>query len=225
MQYLHDVWINPCSEENPYLIPHFHEWTKEEKILLMDTMPLIKVNNNLFDYIEAGYNKISDEILKDVHGKSFLRSNNEKKKVKYSFICTDGDRTIAVQLDDEGIVEKKSRLIPRLDQLIYEMTVSKKVEYSLEYAVDTSKYDRYAGYTRSEKESMTKINNFLDGLNESNVTMLKYLISEWSIELYNSIKDLDFDTVKTLFKNEIQKTKTEKLIDFNKLILKLKLAS
>lgn len=129
MLFLHDVWVNWFEgEENGYNVCHFHEWRKEDSVELLDQVPLLKVQSPLFDYIENDLSEPPKTPLETVFEKSYIRKNHERRKLEYCFVVTDGIRIIAVDTIGYSIPVRKSRLIPRQEQLVYEMVKDVKAE-------------------------------------------------------------------------------------------------
>lgn len=129
MLFLHDVWVNWFEgEENGYNVCHFHEWRKEDSVELLDQVPLLKVQSPLYDYIENDLSEPPKTPLESVFEKSYIRKNHERRKLEYCFVVTDGIRIIAVDTIGYSIPVRKSRLIPRQEQLVYEMVKDVKAE-------------------------------------------------------------------------------------------------
>ena len=132
MLYLHDVWVNWFEgEENGYNICHFHEWRKDDGIELLDQVPLLKISTTLFDYIENDLSELPQALLNDVFQKAYARKNHERIQLDYCFIVTDGTGILAVDTIGYHIPIRKSRLIPRQEQIVYEMVENQEeVEYT-----------------------------------------------------------------------------------------------
>ena len=122
MLYLHDVWVNWFEgEENGYNVCHFHEWRKDDGVELLDQAPLLKVEPILFHYIENDLSELPQQLLDDIFQKAYLRKNHERVQLEYCFVVTDGVGILAVDTIGYSIPIRKSRLIPRQEQLVYEM--------------------------------------------------------------------------------------------------------
>lgn len=133
MMYLHDVWVNWFEgEENGYNVCHFHEWRKDDTIELLDQVPVLKVTKDLYDYIENGLTNLPESLLNDVFQKAYLRKNHERIQLDYCFIITDGIGILAVDTLGYQIPMRKSRIIPRQEQLVYEMIAEENpIKYSI----------------------------------------------------------------------------------------------
>jgi hypothetical protein len=222
MRYLHDVWVNFIEdEENLNLIHHFHEWNKSDDIQLMDQIPLLKVNQNLFNFIAFGLNKLPQDLLKRIKEKAYLRKNHERIQIEYAFVCTDGRGVIAVELDINGKVLKKSRLIMRQARLALEISDEEKLDFTLDNEVDVSNYSTFAGMTRQEKDLLFKSSSFINRLLPEKIGLLKYLIAEWNLDLHRNLAASTFDEIKNRLLEEIKGSEIGRLIEFNKVIGKV----
>jgi hypothetical protein len=224
MLYLHDLWVNWFKdEENPHLVPYFHEWKKSDKVELMDQIPLLQVNPNLFNFIVYGLNQMPADILEKVKEKAYTRKNHERLAVKYAFVCTDGKEVIAIELSAKGCVSKKSRLIPRQHLLSLELIVDMPYDFELNDNVDTSNYKKYLGLTRLEKQILNISSDFIENLFPDKLGMLKYLVAEWDTHLHRKLKAFSFDEIKTRLLEEIKSSEIGKLVMLNGVIEKLKI--
>lgn len=222
MKFITDVWVNWFEgEENAHLIPHYFEWYKSDKPDLMDTLPLLKLNTNLYNYIEFGLNRVADVALTRIKNKAYLRKSQEKVLIEYAFIMTDGKGIMAVQLDSEGYVQKKSRLIPRQERLVHEMEEDKINDFELTTEVDISKYTRFEGLTRLEKNIMIKATKFIDKLSPNHLGMLKYIVAEYDLKLHKKLNTTTFKEIKHKLLEEFQGSEISRLVALNKVIDKL----
>lgn len=223
MKYMSDVYYNFFNETNPHLVPYFHEWDKNDKVDLIGQIPLLKVNKDLYNYIEFGLKKIPKEILSVVFNKSFERVNNDRVLLKYVFVATDGERVMVFQGNEDGRVEKKSRLIPRQHLLALELIDNEEVDYILESKVDVTKFNVFAGKTRQEKRNQIIATEFINKLLPDHLGLLKYLVSEFDTNLHKKLTGA-FDDIKHRFLEEIKGSEITRLIEFNKAIKKIKIS-
>lgn len=191
MLYMHDVWVNWFErEENGYNVHHFHEWSKKDSVVLLDTTVIVKVTMELFNYIENSLEPIPIEILNDTEGKSFLRKKTDRIKLKNAFVMSDGQNVLAVDCNNSEIAYKKSRLIPRQYQIaldiisdpsnqIYEL--HRKDDFTKEYSIISPEPSTMVGLTRREKRLKQILYLVLDEIKMlNNVEKLKYLYGEVS---------------------------------------------
>ena len=203
MLYLHDVWVNWFEgEENGYNVCHFHEWRKDDSVELLDQVPVLKVEPELYDLIENDLTDLPQQLLDDVHRKAYLRKNHERIQLDYCFIATDGIGIIAVDTIGYNIPIRKSRLIPRQEQLVYEMIENKETAYyefekpkrEKEFHILSPAPEYMTGLTRKERQLKQLLFMALDQLYSSkNVAEVRYWYTEWSPEKYLEIQHLSFE--------------------------------
>ncbi|WHX45996.1 YjbA family protein [Bacillus pumilus] len=214
MLFLHDVWVNWFEgEENGYNVCHFHEWRKEDSVELLDQVPLLKVQSPLFDYIENDLSELPKTLLESVFEKSYIRKNHERRKLEYCFVVTDGIRIIAVDTIGYSIPVRKSRLIPRQEQLVYEMVKDVKaeeyefsqdsLESAKEYHILSLPPQHISGLTRKERQLKQLMFMALDQLKGlQNRAEIAYWYTEWNPHMYNQIKRMSFEEIWNMLYNE-----------------------
>jgi hypothetical protein len=215
MMYLHDVWVNWFEgEENGYNICHFHEWRKEDSIELLDQVPVLKISKELFHYIENDLSDLPESLLNDVYQKAYLRKNHERIQLDYCFIVTDGMGILAVDTLGYQIPIRKSRIIPRQEQLIYDMMEEEAVvEYSFSNAQGQNKEHHILspepvlmfGLTIKERHFKQLLFMALDHLYTSkNTAQVRYWYTEWAPEQYSMIRTKSFDEVWNQLYDEVK---------------------
>ncbi|MBD8067530.1 YjbA family protein [Bacillus sp. PS06] len=204
MLYLHDIWVNWFEgEENGYNVCHFHEWRKDDSVELLDQVPLLKIDSLLFDYIENDLVELPGQLLKDVHQKAYVRKNHERIQLDYCFIVTDGQGILAIDTIGYNLPIRKSRLIPRQEQLVYDMISDQEsIEYSYdvmtnskgkEYHILSPSPVEMAGLTRKERQLKQLLYMALDQLQSTkNVAEVRYWYTEWDPLKYEMIQHMDF---------------------------------
>jgi len=203
MLYLHDVWVNWFEgEENGYNVCHFHEWRKDDGVELLDQVPLVKVEPLLFDYIENDLSELPQQLLDDIFQKAYLRKNHERVQLDYCFVVTDGTGILAVDTIGYTIPIRKSRLIPRQEQLVYEMISQHEAKSYHFYAQPKTKDfhilspepDLMRGLTRKERQLKQLLFMALDQLlTSNNEAEVRYWYTEWCPELYSIIQEMNFE--------------------------------
>jgi hypothetical protein len=203
MLYLHDVWVNWFEgEENGYNVCHFHEWRKDDGVELLDQVPLVKIEPTLFHYIENDLSDLPQQLLDDIYQKAYLRKNHERVQLDYCFVVSDGIGILAVDTIGYSIPIRKSRLIPRQEQLVYEMLDNQEAEKyrfsgnkgNKEYHILSPDPELMNGLTRKERQLKQLLFMALDQLNAStNEAEVRYWYTEWCPEQYSMIQELSFD--------------------------------
>ncbi|MBM7620635.1 hypothetical protein JOC95_002490 [Bacillus tianshenii] len=208
MLYLHDVWVNWFEgEENGYNVCHFHEWRKDDSVELLDQVPLLKVESVLFNYIENDLQELPPSLLEEIFQKSYIRKNHERIQLDYCFVVTDGKGILAVDTIGYNIPIRKSRLIPRQEQLVYDMVENH--DYSIFAFSPTTKTEKdyhilspapeiMNGLTRKERQLKQLLFMALDQLRStSNVAEVRYWYTEWNPLHYREIQRMTFEEVWT----------------------------
>lgn len=204
MLYLHDVWVNWFEgEENGYNVCHFHEWRKDDGVELLDQVPLLKIDPVLFNYIENDLAELPQQLLDDIYQKAFLRKNHERCQLDYCFVVSDGTGILAVDTIGYNIPIRKSRLIPRQEQIAYEMMENQEpICYSFipgpsqkkEFHILSPQPELMRGLTRKERQLKQLLFMALDQLYSSkNVAEVRYWYTEWRPDLYETIQHLELD--------------------------------
>ncbi|NRG45411.1 YjbA family protein [Bacillus sp. CRN 9] len=210
MLYLHDVWVNWFEgEENGYNVCDFHEWRKDDAVELLDQVPLLKIEPVLYNFIENDLSELPQQLLDDVFQKAYLRKNHERVQMDYCFVVTDGSGILAIDTIGYNIPIRKSRLIPRQEQLAYEMITNQDgLQYSFNdqsslkgFHILSPSPDLMKGLTRKERQLKQLMFMALDQLHSSkNQAEIRYWFTEWSPEQYADIQQMNFEAAwKNLF--------------------------
>jgi hypothetical protein len=203
MLYLHDVWVNWFEgEENGYNVCHFHEWRKDDGVELLDQAPLIKVEPLLFSYIENDLSELPQQLLDDIYQKAYLRKNHERVQLDYCFVVTDGVGILAVDTIGYNIPIRKSRLIPRQEQLVYEMISQHEAQTyhfyehpkTKDFHILSPEPELMRGLTRKERQLKQLLFMALDQLlSSNNEAEVRYWYTEWCPEQYSTIQGMNFE--------------------------------
>ncbi|WML51631.1 YjbA family protein [Neobacillus sp. PS3-12] len=214
MLYLHDVWVNWFEgEENGYNVCHFHEWRKDDGVELLDQVPLLKISPILFHYIENDLSELPQQLLNDVFQKAYLRKNHERVQLEYCFVVTDGVGILAIDTIGYSIPIRKSRLIPRQEQLVYEMIENHEIsEYKFnekqmqkDFHILSPEPSLMNGLTRKERQLKQLLFMALDQLHTTkNEAEVRYWYTEWCPERYSAIQELQFEDAWDCLFNEIK---------------------
>ncbi|WP_096155143.1 MULTISPECIES: YjbA family protein [Bacillus] len=215
MLYLHDVWVNWFEgEENGYNVCHFHEWRKDDSVELLDQAPLLYVDTILYNYIENDLQELPASLLEEVYQKSYIRKNHERIQLEYCFVVTDGKGILAVDTIGYSIPIRKSRLIPRQEQLVFDMVENHdRTKYHFDtfsksqgdYHILSPSPDSMRGLTRKERQLKQLLFMALDQLKTTNNTAeIRYWYTEWNPIFYNMIQDKPFEEVWNLLFEDIQ---------------------
>jgi|SRR5690625_435399 len=205
MLYLHDVWVNWFEgEENGYGISYFHEWRKTDQIEILDQAPLLYINNELYHYIENDMDDLPREMLEMVYKRTYIRKDQKRVALDYAFIVTNGYDMLAIDTIGYQIPLRKSRLIPRQEQLVYQLIKGKKrKDFKLPFKVSKKEYGVLSlapqymiGLTRSERQLKQVLMIALDQLRTANnIEEMRYWLTEWNPKKYALLYQMNEEEV------------------------------
>src|SRR5699024_7012289 len=161
MLYLHDIWVNWIEgDEDGYGVSYLHEWRKTDQIEILDQAPLLYVSHEVYHYIENDMNELPGEMLDMVFKRAFIRKDQKRVSLDYAFIVTNGIDILAVDTIGYQIPLRKSRHIPRPEQLVYQLIKgNKRTKFTLprnipkkEYSILSLAPKYMIALTRSERQ-------------------------------------------------------------------------
>ncbi|GGF15471.1 UPF0736 protein YjbA [Halobacillus andaensis] len=199
MLYMHDLWVNWFEgEENGYNVCHFHEWRKEDGIELVDQIPLLLIDEDLFEFIENDLQELPKSMLDDIHKRTYMKKNQERKTIDYAAVVTDGRSVLVFDTLGYSLPVKKSRLIPRQERLVFDMVEGKRPSiYELdnptpkEYHILSLSPEKMAGLTRRERQLKQLLMMALDQLRHTDhPEEVGYWLTEWDPSQYELMKEL-----------------------------------
>jgi len=205
MLYLHDVWVNWFEgEENGYNVCYFHEWRKEDRIELLDQIPLLYITKDLYNYIANDMHDLPEQLLSKIYKRAYLRKGQLKNPLDYAAVVTDGQDILIFDTVGYEIPIRKSRLIPRQEQLVYDMIENMKQQsfkfdssnYKKEYHMLSMEPELVIGLTRRERQLKQLLMMALDQLRTTkNLEELRYWLTEWNPKKYPLIRYMDASKV------------------------------
>lgn len=205
MLYLHDVWVNWFEgEENGYNVCYFHEWRKQDGIELLDQVPLLYITDDLYDYIENDMHELPKLMLDAVYKRAYVRKGQERTGLEYACVVTDGRDIMAIDTIGYQIPMRKSRLIPRQEQLVFDMVENTKKQafkfngryHQKEHHMLSMPPELIFGLTRRERQLKQLLMMALDQLRTSNnLEELRYWLTEWNPKKYPYIRFMDEEKV------------------------------
>lgn len=183
MYYYYDVLLNFQEDNNLY---EFYEWEETDNIDFVKKIPLFKVKSNIIKDFTNYQIKLSKEFLLQIKNKTILKSM--KDLLKNTFIICDTKNALAIELNDDGEVVSRSKLLLSDEMNLSEIMFTMK-ESNLEY----EKIKKYE--PREELRQMNDIKKLINceinTLYESkNYSKLKYLYYEWFDKLEDNIESM-----------------------------------
>ncbi|SFA82413.1 Protein of unknown function [Lentibacillus halodurans] len=205
MLYLHDVWVNWFEgEENGYSVCYFHEWRKNDGIELLDQVPLLYITEDLYEYIENDMHDLPEEMMDQIYKRAYMRKGQERNSLECAAVVTDGNDIVAFDTIGYQIPVRKSRLIPRQEQLVFDMIKTTKPEsfhfngnnVKKEYHMLSMEPKLVYGLTRRERQLKQLLMIALDQLKTvDNLEELRYWLTEWDPKQYPYLRYMDKETV------------------------------
>ncbi|WP_010631326.1 DUF3603 family protein [Sporolactobacillus vineae] len=203
MEIISDIWVNWFEgEENGFNVCEFHEWRKHDFIELLDQVPFIKVEKPFLSYIENHLLELPEEFLKPIRNKSMISKNNQRETIEYCFVVTDGVTCLAADTLGYRIPVRKSRLIPRQENILLDRAAAMAVERVAVPEVTGKQADRLLslaaaqmlGLTRRERQVKQLLFMALDRLQATGCAEeLRYWYTEWYPEKYQISRSIDPD--------------------------------
>ena len=193
MYYYYDILLNFQDESNLY---EFYEWEETDDIEFIKKIPLFRLNTSSLKDIMKYKVKFSKEILNEIKNKTIVKSSSQI--LKNTFLVSDTKNALALELDDNGVVCNRSKLLLNdelnLNEIMFTMK-EKKLEYE--------KLEKYK--KREEMRQIAKIKRLInceiDTLTKSkNESKLKYIYYEWFNEW-----DVNVEHMVKKMKNELKK--------------------
>lgn len=183
MYYYYDILLN--FQENPNLY-EFYEWLETDDIDFIKKIPLFRISTNVLKEFLKYKVKFEEEFLNSIKNKTILKTTS--KVLKNTFLVSDSKDALALELNENGEVVSRSKLLLADEINLNEMMFTMK-ETKLKYE-KIEKYSKRKNIRQIE-ERKKLINCEINTLYESkNKSKLKYLYFEWFNELNNNIEEI-----------------------------------
>src|SRR5690625_3201890 len=159
-------------------------------------------------------------MLDMVINRAFIRKDQKRVSLDYAFIVTNGIDIVAVETIGYQIPLRKSRLIPRQEQLVYQLIKGKKrTKFTLprnipkkEYSILSLAPKYMIGLTRSERQLKQVLMIALDQLKTANhLEEMKYWLTEWNPKKYPYLHKMNEKEVwQALYRSEERRVGKER---------------
>ncbi len=194
MYYYYDILLNFQDNENIY---EFYEWEETDDIDFVKKIPLYKISTNNLQEIMKYQVCFEKELIAEIKNKTILKSS--QKVLSNSLIVSDGKDALALELNDDGLVISRSKLLLgdeiNLNEIMFTM---KEKQLAYEKLTKYPKRDNIRQIAKIKK----LINCEIDTLYESkNFSKLKYIYYEW----FNK-KNNDSEKIYLEMKKELKKS-------------------
>jgi hypothetical protein len=172
MYYFYDLLINFQDADNLY---EFYEWEETDDIDFVKKIPLFRITSNTLKDLLKYQVKFERKMLEKIQDKTILKSSY--KTLNNTFLVCDSKNALALELDDEGLIINRSKLLLSDEMNLCEMIFT--------IPITKLSYEKIKKYPkRCEIRKIAKIKKLIkseiDTLYESkNISKLKYLYFEW----------------------------------------------
>lgn len=193
MNYIYDVILN-FNEE----LYEFYDWDKDDELLHIRKMPVIKVDQTFISDLRRNKIKINDNL--NIRNKTELFQKKGIRYLENACIFTDGKEAIAVLIKRNGLVLKSKMIIEEEDDAVCigKKQETKKIDYKvIENDVlnefKTRKERKIQKYIFKELETMEKekLNYiYFECFNERKNTDIKKEILDNFDKVYMSIYEI-----------------------------------
>ena len=208
MYYYYDVLLNFGSEEEVY---DFYEWEENDSVEFVKKIPVFRISTNcLKDNLKYKV-KYDISIVEQIKEKTLVKASNNT--LENTMIISDTKNALALELNEEGIVISRSKLL-----LSDEMNLSEVMFTMKESDLQYEKLEKYGinATLRQIKEIKKLIKCEIDTLYETNnQSKLKYLYYEWFNKNSDNIEKIYKEMTSSLQKGYNENLK--KIYDFIKM--------
>ncbi len=185
MNFIYDITLNFKKE---YL--SFYEWRDEDNPIFILKIPLIKVSENTFLDIKNNNVIFYNDLINLIKNKTEIYSPSSVKINKYSFLLAYEEEVLALMLDENKKVIKKSSLSIDEENDVLNMLPLIKNTF-IDYKVLNKKRINLSFKTRSEKERIKKLEKLLNKIMiQKKYDFLKYIYYEIYLEKSDDINKI-----------------------------------
>lgn len=212
MYYYYDVLLNFNEENELY---EFYEWEEKDSIEFIKKIPLFRVSTNTLKDFFMYKIKFDSSFLEKIKDKTILK--NTSSSLDFAFLISDTKNALALELNEEGMVISRSKLLLSDENNLNEMMFTMK-ETKLDYE-HLKKYK-----VRKDIRQIGNIKKIIkceiDTLYDSNhLSKLKYLYYEWFNKVNEDKETIVKDMYTLLESNDIKNL--ERIYDLIKLSYKV----
>lgn len=171
MYYYYDVLLNFGIDGELY---EFYEWEEEDNVEFIKKIPLFRVSLDCLKDTLKYKTKFDSSLVEQIKEKTIVKGSTESLN---TFLISDSKNTLALEVNEEGKVISRSKLLPSDELNISEIMFTMR-ESTLHY----EKLEKYPRITtlRQERKIKKLIQQEIDTLyEENNTSKLKYLYYEW----------------------------------------------
>ena len=192
MNYYYDLTLN-FDMENLW---EFYEWEESDLLSNVKKIPLFRVDFDTMKDFLMNHIKVDESFVGDIAHKTIFRDSSED--VYASFLMSDSKNSLAVMLNEEGVVIALSKVLIVDDNNINEYMYTMR-ETEIPYQI------LYTRRKRKQLRQEEKLKRFIQIelqtlLEEKNIQKLKYLYYEWFQKEEDSIDKMYDEMISHLSK-------------------------
>ena len=187
MNYIYDIYLN--LNETLY---DFFDWNKNDKIIHIKKIPVIKVNEETFKTLTSNQIKVDDELLLQIYSKTEIWNMNGK--INYCSLFSDNNNIIAIEFNKSGKSIKKSFMY--IDEELEVLEIINKLNEKI-FSFEVLNNQKNVFKTRNQIKEDDFINQELKNMDESR---LNYIYFECFGKREKN-KKIILDNIKKLQKN------------------------
>ena len=196
MTYVYDLILNFNSE-----LYAFYEWKKDDEILHIKKINLIRISSKLYNEILDYHVILSDDFLLSIFNRCEYYDKRNINKIPYMVLVSDNYRVMGIKLDMNGKIVGLSSLLLDEEEDVLDI-VNRLGEIKLALKKE-SKRNKNEYQTREEINIIKYIKKDLKAsLKEKNLDKLKYLYFEYFNKQCNDI-DKIYQELNSILDKEI----------------------
>ena len=189
----------------------FYEWQKEDNILHIKKIPLIRVDKVIYDDFLGFQIVFPKDFLEMIHNKCEYFTKGGIKEILYAVLITDSFRVMGLMIDSSGKIKKYSSLLLDEEEEVLEMSGKLPI---IKINYDKLSTKRKNPLTREDSVIQSFIKKDLeDSIKRNDLNKLRYLYYEY----FNQYIDND-DQIKKELLNEVMHNFNEKHLELYQLI-------
>ena len=164
MNYIYDLYINLNNR-----IYDFFDWNKNDKIIHIKKIPVIKVDEENLRLLTKNKTCINSDTMIKIYNKTEIWNTNNK--IAYCALFTDGYDIIAIEFDNKGYSIKKSYL--SIDEELEVLEITKKLDIS-KIEIKTISKEKNIFKTRKQLKEEKFIYDELKNMEESKLNYIYF---------------------------------------------------
>ena len=193
MYYFYDILLNFQGDNDLF---EFYEWLNTDNIEFVKKIPLFRVSTKLLQDSLIYKVRFDENVIYQIKNKTILKST---KSIENAFVISDAKNALALELDNNGNVISRSKLLLKDEENLLETMFTMK-DIDLKY----EKLEKY-----KKKDSIRQIEEIkklikceIETLYESkNISKLKYLYYEWFNKNCSNLDKIHKDMLNALQKD------------------------